>query len=134
RQPRRAKAATEGTEPAPAPPLVGTGEDRETQIFVRGVLRAGQGEAVPGRSRHEVEGAGCLELEDEARRIGQGLRGRPGAVEKHATLVQPAEIDAHRPRVDTDDAGHRITASAPSTPARRRRWSPRPARGRCART
>src|SRR2546429_7668568 len=76
---------------------------------------------VPRRADDEIERARRFELGNEGRRVGQRLRGGPGAVEKQAAVVEPTEIDTHRPRVDADDAGHRLTTSAPSTPARRRR-------------
>src|SRR5439155_25423221 len=108
--------------------------ESRAHVFVGSVLQARKREAVPGRAGNEIERAGRLELGHEARQIGERFAGGPGAVEKHAAVVEPTKIDAHRPRVDADDARHRLTASAPSTPARRRRWSRRPARGRCART
>src|SRR2546429_5790721 len=63
---------------------------------------------VPRRADDEIERARRFELGNETRRVCQRLRGGPGAVEKQAAVVEPTEIDAHRPRVDADDAGHRI--------------------------
>src|SRR2546422_7575607 len=94
--------------------------------FLGDALDPGDRHSVPRRADDEIEGARRFELGNEGRRVGQRLRGGPGAVEKQAAVVEPTEIDAHRPRVDADDAGHRLTTSAPSTPARRRRWSRRP--------
>src|SRR3989440_363410 len=125
----------QGGEPGDAAWLPRRRQQGEPQIAVGGVARARERQAVAGRPGDEIERAGLLlEQPDEPCRVRQGVCRGYGAVQEQPAVIESAHVDAHRPRVDPDDAGHGVTASAPSTPARRRRWSRRPARGRCART
>src|SRR5207249_6033277 len=110
-----------------APGLPRGRQKGKPHILFGGVLDARERQPVTGRAGHQIERTGRLELGHEARRVGQCLAGGPGPVEKQAAVVEPTEVEAHRSRVDADDAWHRLTASAPATPARRRRWSRRPA-------
>ena len=88
------------------------GEESDPDLVVRRLSRAPHRQPVPRGTDNEIEGSRALEGRNEPRRIGKGRRRRERAVEKEGAVVETAEIDAHRPRVDADDARHGLSAGA----------------------
>src|SRR3989454_6875507 len=95
----RSQGANQVAEPADAPGLSRCREESKAQRFLGDVLDPGDRQSIPRRADDEIERARRFELGNEGRRVGQRLRGGPGAVEKQVAVVEPTEIDAHRPRV-----------------------------------
>ena len=82
---------------------------RQPDVALGEVARADERQSVPGRPGDEIERGGpvrVVEHVDERRWIRERFGGRQRLVEEHATVVEPAQVDAHRAGVDADDARH----------------------------
>ena len=114
---------------------------RQPDVAFRDVARADERESVPGRPGDEIERGGPVRLVeplDERRWIRERLGGGQRLVEEDVTVVDPAQVDAHRAGIDADDARHggdydvELTSRTETGPLRES--TPRRARDRFART
>ena len=84
-------------------------ELRKTDVVLREVARADERQAVAGRPGDEIERRSPVRVVkqiDERRRLRERFDGRQRPVEEHATVVEPAQVDAHSAGIDADDARH----------------------------
>ena len=86
--------------------FAGRGKAGQAKIGLGRVTGGNQRQAVAGRSRHQIEGRCGLEQRQEGVRRGQRPGRRHGAIEEHTPVLDSADVDADRSRVDADDAGH----------------------------
>ncbi len=137
RQRALAESAHERAQAADPAGAAGGSEQGEAKRLVRRVAHGRERHAVPRRPGDQIHRADRFELPDERARIGERLGGRDGAVQEDATVLDPAEVDAHRPRIDADRSHGLVRRSGfrrSTARARARRWTRRRARGRSART
>ena len=75
------------------------------------VADVGPGQAVAGRPYDEVQLPGGLQELDEHPRVGADGVGREALVEEDRVAVASADVQAHGPGIDADDACHAVSAA-----------------------
>jgi hypothetical protein len=103
----------QGAQPTDAPRFAIRGEKRELQIVVRQIARGRERESVPGGPDDQIDRSGLFEQIRNMRRRRQRFGCRDREIEKDATIVQSAQIDADRARVDADHPRHDTTSYRP---------------------
>src|SRR5205807_276097 len=105
-QPRVAERPGQGPQTADPPGLPLRGEESEPQVLLGRLSRGGERETVAGRTGDAVEGPRRRQQTHKPGGVREGLGGGDGAVQEHAAMLEPAQVDGERPRVDPDHAGH----------------------------
>src|SRR6185295_13512442 len=81
----------------------------QPQAGVSEIADLDERQAVTGRSDDEIERSDAvrvLEQFDERRWLRERFDSRQRPIEKHVTVVEPAQVDAYRAGVDADHARH----------------------------
>jgi hypothetical protein len=105
-QTRCGKSARQASQPFQATGFVRGGEEREPEVGIGRLGRSLEWQAIARRPGDEVRDTRFGEQLNQAAGIGQGRVARPAAVEIQPAVGDPADVDAHRARVDADDSGH----------------------------
>jgi hypothetical protein len=89
-----------------APRLAVGGEACQPEIVLREVPRSGEWQAIARRAGDEIERHGLVEQVDEHCRVRERVGGGERSLEEELSVVQAAQVDAHRAGIDADHARH----------------------------
>ena len=78
---------------------------------------------VAGGAEHELERAMLHERLDQRGRIGAHVLGGEGALEDHLAVIEHADIERDRPRIDARDAGQTSSLAVAYTASTSMTWS-----------
>ena len=105
-EPRVSQCACQQPQATDAALLALPRQECEPEIVVARLGGPAKRQAIARQASHEVGRAVHRERRGEARRIGEGLRGRPRPVDHQLASRQAAHVDGDRARVDADDPWH----------------------------
>ena len=85
--------------------LVGAEQDHQRELALADLRGGNERQPVAGRAEHTLVRAVLHQRLDQWRRIKTHLRGGEAALQHHLAVVEHADVERDRPRIDAGDSG-----------------------------